>query len=302
MASPTLAASQALPTDAGPSGDAEALGPAAAFAPQMHADVSGPEGAPPVLLLHGWGSSAALMEAAGRPLSDAMRVHALDLPGHGRTPAPPRLPDGTAWGVPEYAALVAHYIRENGLAPVPVVGHSNGGRIALTMASDPATAGLFSKMVLVSPSGITPPRSAGYHLRRTYVSLLKAPFRLVPAGPLRERGLAWLRTTLYWRLVAKGDYAQAPDAMRETFVRTVNHHVDDRLGQIRVPTLIVWGDADTAVVGAQVEALERGIPDAGLLVLPGAGHYGYLDAYGTYAAAVRNFLVEEGGRRKEEGG
>ena len=285
----TPRAAQALPD--GPAASAAAS--AEAFAERMHADVRGPEGAPPVLLLHGWGSSAALMEAAGRPLEDAMRVHTLDLPGHGRTPAPPRLADNEAWGVPEYAALVAHYITANGLAPVPVVGHSNGGRIALTMASDEKTAGLISRMVLVSPSGVTPPRPVSYHLRRGYVSALKAPFRLVPAGPLRERGLAWLRSTLYWRLVSTGDYAAASDAMRETFVKTVNHHVDERLGAIRVPTLVVWGDADTAVVREQVETLARDIPDAGLLVLPGAGHYGYLDAYPTYAAAVRSFLLGE---------
>ena len=256
----------------------------------MHADVRGTEGAPPVLLLHGWGSSAALMEAAGRPLWETHRVHALDLPGHGRTPAAGRLADGTAWGVPEYAALVAHYIRAHRLAPVPVVGHSNGGRIALTMATDEAMAGLISKLVLVSPSGITPPRSLGYHARRAYVGALKAPFRLVPRGALRERGLAWLRTTLYWRLVSSGDYAQASDAMRETFVRTVTHHVDGLIGRVRVPTLLVWGDADTAISRVQMDALAAGIPDAGLLVLPGAGHYGYLDAYPTYAAAVQNFL------------
>ena len=262
----------------------------------MHADVRGPEDAPPVLLLHGWGSSAALMEAAGRPLVETHRVHALDLPGHGRTPAPPRLPDGQAWGVPEYAALVAHYIRANGLAPVPVVGHSNGGRIALTLATDNATDGLISRMVLVSPSGVTPPRPASYHLKRAYVSALKAPFRLLPASPLRDRALAWLRTTLYWRLVSTGDYAAASDAMRETFVKTVNHLVDDRLARVRVPTLLIWGDADTAVVRQQMETLEREIPDAGLLVLPGAGHYGYLDAFDTYAAAVTSFLSEARGQ------
>ncbi len=289
MPSQTVLASPPAIPDA-PAGPA-AETPVAAFAPRMHTDVRGPEGAPPVLLLHGWGSSAALMEAAGRPLVETHRVHALDLPGHGRTPAPPRLPDGQAWGVPEYAALVALYIRENGLAPVPIVGHSNGGRIALTMATDDATAGLISRLVLVSPSGVTPPRSAGFYLRQAYVSTLKAPFRLVPAGPLRDRGLAWLRTTLYWRLVSKGDYAAASDAMRETFVKTVNHLLDGRLGRVRVPTLLVWGDADTAVVRAQMDTLQREIPDAGLLVLPGAGHYGYLDAYGTYAAAVTSFLA-----------
>ena len=71
---------------------------------RLHAVVSGPEAAPPLLVLHGWGSSAALMAAAAAVVSDGFRVHTLDLPGHGLTPPPPE-----AWGVPEYAALVARY-------------------------------------------------------------------------------------------------------------------------------------------------------------------------------------------------
>ena len=153
-------------------------------------------------------------------------------------PSPPRLPDGQAWGVPEYAALVAHYIRENGLAPVPVIGHSNGGRIALTMASDAAMAGLVSKMVLVSPSGVTPPRSAGYYLRQR--------LRLGPQGPVPARPGRPAARARAWRGCGRRSTGgssprattrRAADAMRETFVKTVNHLVDDRLGRIRVPTL-----------------------------------------------------------------
>jgi pimeloyl-ACP methyl ester carboxylesterase len=281
MVSPTTA----TPTAAAPPGVPPEV---AAFAPRVYAEVTGPEGAPPVLLLHGWGSSAELMRAAGAPLAGARRVHNLDLPGHGRTPAPP-----SAWGVPEYAALVAHYVRTRGLAPLPVVGHSNGGRIALHLASDPATADLFSRLVLVSPSGVRPPRPPAYYVKKAWAATLKAPFRLVPEGPLRQRGLAWLRTTVYWRLLASADYQQASGVMRETFVKTVNHHLDDRLPQVRVPTLVVWGDRDTAVARRQVDTLVERIPDAGLVVLPGAGHYGYLDAPDAYAAAVRRFLGVE---------
>lgn len=260
----------------------------------MHVQVSGAEGAPPVLLLHGWGSSAELMAAAGRPFEADRRVHNLDLPGHGRTPPPPRLADGQAWGVPEYAALVAHYVRENGLGPVPVVGHSNGGRIALHLASQAETAPLVGRLLLVSPSGVAPKRPPAYYARTAWIRLLKAPFALVPAGPLRERGLAWLRTTVYWRLAASTDYAQASGVMRETFVRTVRHlYTPADLARIRVPTLLLWGDRDEAVSWYQMDVLAQHVPDAGLVVLPGAGHYGYLDAYETYALAARRFVLGE---------
>jgi pimeloyl-ACP methyl ester carboxylesterase len=260
-----------------------------AFAPRMHVERSGPEGAPPLLVLPGWGSSAAVMRGAVAALGDSWRVHSLDLPGHGRTPPPP-----SPWGVPEFAALVAHYVRAQGIAPVPVLAHSNGGRIALHLASDPATAGLFSQLALVSPSGVRPSRGLKYHLKRAWASLLKAPFLLLPSGRLRRRGLDWVRTTIYWRLLASTDYQQAGGVMRETFVKTVNHHLDDRLSQIRLPVLVIWGDRDVDVVRSQMETLAKAIPDAGLVVLPGAGHYGFIDAPSAYAAAVRSFLMPSG--------
>ena len=78
--------------------------------------------------------------------------------------------------------------------------------------------------------------------------------------------------------------------MRDTFVRTVNYFVEDRLEKISVPVLLFWGDQDSAVSRRQMEILEARIPDAGLVVLEGAGHYGYLDDPDTFVAATRYFL------------
>ncbi|RMF63300.1 MAG: alpha/beta hydrolase, partial [Bacteroidetes bacterium] len=56
------------------------------------------------------------------------------------------------------------------------------------------------------------------------------------------------------------------------------------------PTLIFWGDRDEAVSLEQMKRLEERIPDAGLVVLEGAGHYGHLDDPDTVIAATRYFL------------
>ena len=55
----------------------------------LHLDVHGPETGAPVLLLHGWGSSAQLMRPVADALADRYRVYNLDLPGHGLSPPPP---------------------------------------------------------------------------------------------------------------------------------------------------------------------------------------------------------------------
>ncbi|HYE59209.1 MAG TPA: alpha/beta hydrolase [Rhodothermales bacterium] len=256
---------------------------------RLHAEVTGPEGAPPVLVLHGWGSSAHMMRPVAEVLADRFRVHNLDLPGHGQTPLPPE-----PWGVPEYAALVAAYLDANGLSgPLPAIGHSNGGRILLHMASDAATARRFSRLVLVSPSGIRRTPSFKTRLKRLVARILRAPFMILPDGPLRAACLDWLRHSLVWRLLGSADYNRLTGVMRETFVRTVGHYVEDRLSRIHVPVLVFWGDQDRDIVREQVDRLVAGLPDAGLVVLEGAGHYGYLDRMDVFEAATRHFLEEE---------
>lgn len=251
---------------------------------RLHVEETGrPEGEA-LLLLHGWGSSAENMRVVAQALSDEYHVFNLDLPGHGHSPAPPE-----SIGVPEHAELVANLIRERIGTSVTIVGHSNGGRIALYMASEPAYKSLIRRLLLISPSGITPERSAGYHVKRAVSSMLKAPFQILP-GRLREFGLDWLRHSLVWRALGSSDYRALEGAMRGTFVKTVTHHLDDQISDIEAPTLLVWGDLDTAVSRQQIETLESRIPDAGLVVLENAGHYGYIDDFDTFIGAARYFL------------
>lgn len=251
---------------------------------QLHLEVSGKAEGEPILLLHGWGSSARNMQVIARALESEYRIYNVDLPGHGQSPAPPE-----AMGVPEHAEIVGDLIRNETNTPVTIIGHSNGGRIALYMASDEKYKSLIRRLLLVSPSGITPKRSASYYVKRTTSRILKAPFEILPE-PLREFGLDWLRHSLVWRALGSSDYRALEGTMRETFVRTVTHHVDDRVAKIDVPTLLVWGDRDTAVSRRQMEILEDRIPDSGLLVLENAGHYGYIDDFDTFIGGTRYFL------------
>ena len=253
-------------------------------AENLHLETSGPPEAPPVLLLHGWGSSAHLMHPIALGLADRYRVFNLDLPGHGRSPLPEAAP-----GIPEQAALVAERIRQEMTPPVSVVGHSNGGRIALYLACEPDTAPLIKRLVLISPAGITPVRNWTFYAKRTLARALKAPFALLPA-PLADPCLDWLRHSLLWRMLGSSDYRALEGVMRETFVRTVNFYLDDRVHRITVPTLLFWGDRDTAISLQQMRFLESTLPDAGLVILKDAGHYGYLDDPDTFMAATRYFL------------
>jgi len=253
---------------------------------KVHVETTGPESGTPVVLLHGWGSSAALMAPLANGLNTTFRVFNIDMPGHGETPNPPE-----PWGVPEFGEVVERIVREQVGGPAHFVGHSNGGRISMYLASEPNVAPLIKSLSLISPSGIRAKRSFKYHVKKGVATTLKAPFQVLPGG-LKEYGLDWVRHSLIWRQLGSSDYQQLSGVMRGTFVKTVNFYVEDRLNRISVPTLLFRGSNDDAISAHQMAVLEQQIPDSALIELEGAGHYGYLDKPGVVVSAIRHFIEQ----------
>ena len=78
--------------------------------------------------------------------------------------------------------------------------------------------------------------------------------------------------------------------MRETLVKVVNEDLEPLLPQISVPTLIIWGDMDTATPIADARRMEELIKDAGLVVCEGAGHYSFLEQPAKVLLALQAFF------------
>ena len=249
----------------------------------LSVEVLGPGEGPALLLLHGWGRSRRDMRPLAEGLAPPFRAHLVDLPGHGASPDPPE-----PWGVPEHADVLNAYIRDSIRAPLSIAGHSNGGRIALYMASDPASAPI-ERLALISPSGVAPERSWAHRLRAALATALKAPVQALPA-PVRPPAEDWLRHSLVWRLLGSADYNAEQGVMRETFVRTVNHHLNGALRRVDVPTLLFWGTEDEAVSRRQMTVMASEIPDCGLVELEGAGHFGHLQQPDVVQAGLQHFL------------
>jgi pimeloyl-ACP methyl ester carboxylesterase len=247
---------------------------------------------PPVLVLHGWGASIEAVHPIVTGLAPVAKVYALDLPGFGESELPP-----AAWGVEDYQAFVAAFMDSLAIERATIVGHSNGGRIAIRMAStEPSRA---SRLVLVDSAGIRPKRTLRWYRRVGMAKLGKYAARYL--GAPGER----LRTRLVGR-AASADYAAA-GPLRPTLVKLVNADLRSFMPAIQAPTLLVWGaeDADTPLSAAR--EMERLIPDAGLVVLEGAGHYSYLDQPVRFARIVSHFVappdaVGEGGAPAEPEG
>jgi pimeloyl-ACP methyl ester carboxylesterase len=134
---------------------------------------------------------------------------------------------------------------------------------------------------LIDAAGIRPRRTAKYYLKVYSAKTVKhlGP-RLGPLGRRMQRRIA--------ARMASSDYASAGE-LRPTFVKLVNEDLTELLPDIKAPTLLIWGEADDATPLADGRTMERLIPDAALIVFPGAGHYSYLDDPVRFAAIARNF-------------
>lgn len=219
-------------------------------------------------------------------LGDKIRIVAVDLPGHGESPPPPE-----PWGVAQHVRLVMEVIDELASGPLIIVGHSNGGRIALTLAASDDRPAMLDALVLIGPSGIRRKPSLKVRFKRTAAGVLKAPFTILP-GRLREGGLDWLRHSLVWRMLGSSDYRALGGVMRATFVQTVNHYIEDVLHRIDVPVLVLRGSEDQDVTPNQTRRLVAGLPDAGYFEIEGAGHYAQTERPDVVAGAIRTMLAD----------
>jgi pimeloyl-ACP methyl ester carboxylesterase len=231
---------------------------------------------PPVLVLHGWGASIEAVHPIVTGLAPVATVYALDLPGFGESELPPE-----PWGVEDYQAFVAAFMDELAIRASTIVGHSNGGRIAIRMAcTEPDRV---ARLVLVDSAGIRPKRTLRYYRRVGMAKIGKQAARFL--GSPGER----LRARLVGR-AASADYLAA-GAMRPTLVRLVNADLRPYMPGIGVPTLLVWGSEDSETPLSAAREIERLIPDAGLVVLDGAGHFSYLDQPARFARIVSHFIA-----------
>ncbi|MBX6395408.1 MAG: alpha/beta fold hydrolase [Alicyclobacillaceae bacterium] len=230
----------------------------------------------PVILLHGWGGRAASFRPVIDRFSHGYRVLALDLPGFGETPPP-----GGTWGVGDYAEFLLRFMDQLSISKAHIVGHSFGGRIGIVFAARHPER--VEKMVLVDAAGIRPRRSWRYYVRVYTFKTLRWVYQRMP-GKDRDRRLE----RLYARFGSK-DYREA-GPMRQIMVRVINEDLRPLLAHIRVPTLLIWGEEDQDTPLWMGRIMEREIPDAGLVVLPGAGHFSYLDRFQEFCVIVERFF------------
>ena len=88
------------------------------------------------------------------------------------------------------------------------------------------------------------------------------------------------------------DYNDASPMMRSILSKVVNEDLQYCMPNISAPTLLVWGEEDTATPMRDAKIMEKLIPNAGLVSFPGCGHYSFLENPVQFAAVLRYFLKD----------
>ena len=230
---------------------------------------------PDLIVLHGWGYDHTLLLPFAQQLGTFARVTLIDLPGHGGTQEPP-----VPYDAFDFADTVAGVMDALGIQKAAMLGHSNGGRTILAMTRDHADR--MSRLILCDAAGLKPKRTFTYY-RKVYTYKIGKAFLKLPffSEETRQR---------YSSGKGSEDYKNLSPVMKQTFIRLVNKDLSELLASIRVPVLLIWGDQDQDTPLYMAHKLEKEIPDCGLVLYEGAGHYAFVERMAQTAAVVRSFL------------
>lgn len=230
----------------------------------------------PILLLHGWGCKADTLDSIAATASRTHRVISVDFPGFGSSPEP-----ASVWGVEEYTRLIENFVKKLGIERPSLLGHSFGGRVSILYSSRNDT----DKLILVDAAGIKPRRKLSYYYKVYSFKLMK---RLMLMLYGRDKGARKIEEMRRGR--GSADYNSASPRMRAILSKVVNEDLKHVMGAIKAPTLLVWGEDDTATPISDARVMEKLIPDAGLVSFPHCGHYSFLENPHQFAAVLSSFL------------
>lgn len=234
-----------------------------------------------VLLLHGWGANITLYEGIIQVLSRTHRVIAPDMPGFGRTPEPPE-----PWCVDDYVNFVMKFIESFGLSRLSIVVHSFGGRVFFKMNARENLPFTIERAVLIDSAGILPKKSLKQKLSLRCYKIGRAVMSTKALHFLYPDAVDDMR-----RRRGSADYNSATPTMRATLVKVVNEDLEPLMHLVKCPTLLIWGDLDTATPLSDAKRMEELIPDAGLVVCEGAGHFSFAEQAPKVHGALAAFFA-----------
>lgn len=231
---------------------------------------------PPIILLHGWGTSMNTFDSLTNEIKTSYQVHLLDLIGFGKSDLPLN-----PLSLNDYVLCLYEYINKQNLEKPIILGHSFGGRIAIKYAS---CFNNIDKLILVDSAGIKKRLN------------LKTKFKIRTYKFKKW----WYKKTknvmAYNKLILNSgsyDYRVAKESMKGTLTKVVNEDLKKHLKKIKVETLIIWGKDDKETPYKQGLEMNKLIKNSGLVTMENTGHFPYLENKRYFNIIMKEYLKVE---------
>ena len=243
----------------------------------------------PMILVHGFGGDKDNWPLMARELSRDFRLIAPDLPAFGDNERTP----GKDYRPAEQAKNLNDFVNALGLDRFHLAGNSMGGYIALEYAL--AFPGRLKSMALLNNGGVSMPTKSEVFLAadrgentlvvnsvEEFAALIKKvahkplPFPRFVLNYLGEKAIRErdFIDPIFWAMHAD----------------IVNRPLDERLQEIDVPTLIVWGEHDQILDVSSIESMKDRIPNNEVVVFDDVGHVPMIECPKETASAYRDFI------------
>jgi 2-hydroxy-6-oxonona-2,4-dienedioate hydrolase len=239
---------------------------------RVHARASGgpaPRVSTAVVLVHGLVVSSRYMVPTAEQLARYRRVFAPDLPGFGRSERPLQALD-----VAGLADALSAWMGEVGLERAALVGNSMGCQVIVDLAVRHPDR--VERAVLQGPTMDPLGRSVPRQVGRFLLDVPREPISLLPIELLDYLSVGTRRA---WR----------------TFRYALKDRIEEKLPNMRVPTLVVRGSRDPIVPQRWTQEMTALLPMGRLSVIPGAAHAANYGWAAEFARVIQEFL-DEGNR------
>lgn len=185
----------------------------------------------------------------------------------------------TVWTLNDYVQWLKKKLRKEEKEKAIIVGHSNGGRIAISFAAKYPEK--LKRLILLNSAGI-------YH-NELPIRLKRFFFRIIAKLGKKITSSARLKNVLY-KAAGESDYKNATPRMKQTMIHLISGDLTSQLSKITTPTLIIWGERDTYTPLSDGRRMHNLIKNSQLYIVKGAKHSPQF----THAEEVCKRILDEG--------
>lgn len=240
-----------------------------------------------IVILHGWASSPRRWETFQTSLNSRITLT------NGARVLIPALPgfDGSnlkkPMDVEAYCAWLNSYMIDNELKTIVLMGHSNGGRIAIRFAAQYPQ--LVSHLILIGAAGIKDKRLLR-NLKQKMFGFAARTGKFI-LDPIKKTQFFHIAENILYKLAGEHDYQSASPIMKETMKNLLEYDAEMDLNHIKTPTLCVWGELDRSTPLWMGKKISQTVFDAKLKIIKNAGHNLHVSNTDVLAENTAKFIL-----------